>query len=631
MSTRTILGMIALLISAVVVAHPVDLSTFKLSEVQLLDSPFKQASERNAKYLLELDPDRLLHNTRKYAGLKPRGEVYGGWETQGIGGHTLGHYLTALSQQYVASGDRRYRERIDYIVTDMAEAQRAYGDGYIGALPQLEIDTLRGLRRGVVEPKDPFFFKNGAWVPWYTQHKVLAGLKDAWVLAGNPQAKEVTLKLADWVDSITAGLTPQQLDTMLSVEHGGMREVLMDLYSLTGEQRYLDTAKRFYHHAVLDSLVAGRDELPGKHANTQIPKLTGAARSYEVTGDSNDRAAVTQFWRHVVRQHSWVIGGNSDGEHFFSPKTAADHLSAATAETCNTYNMLKLTEHLFTWEPLVEYADYYERALYNHILASQEPIRGMFTYFMSLKPGHFRTYSTPFESFWCCVGSGMENHTKYGEAIYFRGKDDLYVNLFIPSIVTWNERGLTLEQRTDYPRGDTTHLLITQSSANPFTLRLRTPTWAVRPLSIELNGKALDNSVAPGGYAAISRIWKKGDRVSVKIPMAVRAEPLHGSDEEIVAFVYGPVVLAGDLGPAPRSDTVPYAKDQTENLKAPNFPVPILIADRQQALASIARVPGGELAFKTVRIGRPHDVTLRPFPELHYSRYNVYWTLKPPR
>ena len=378
----------AVLFASSAMAHPAaKLETFPLGDVQLLDSPFKAAMERNANYLLELDADRLLHNTRKYAGLEPKGELYGGWESRGIAGHTLGHYLTALSQQYAASGDRRFRERIDYIVAQMAEAQKAYGDGYVGALPQLEIDTLRGLKQGKVDSRDPFTFSSGAWVPWYTQHKVLAGLKDAWVLAGNSQAKDVTLKLAGWVDSVTSGLDAQQLQAMLSVEHGGMREVLIELFHLTGEKRYLDTANRFYHHAVLDPLVAGRDELPGRHANTQIPKITGAARSYEVTGNADDRTAALDFWKIVVRRHSWVIGGNSDGEHFFEPDTASAHLSAATAETCNTYNMLRLTEHLFTWEPGVEYADYYERALYNHILASQEPDRGMFTYFMSLKPG----------------------------------------------------------------------------------------------------------------------------------------------------------------------------------------------------------------------------------------------------
>ena len=485
------------------------------------------------------------------------------------------------------------------------------------------------LKQGKVEPRDPFFFKNGAWVPWYTQHKILTGLKDAWVLGGNVQAKDVTLKLAGWVDVVTANLSAEQLQTMLSVEHGGMREVLIEIHHLTGEKRYLDTAQRFYHHAVLDPLVAGRDELPGKHANTQIPKITGAARSFEVTGNADDRTAALDFWKFVVRQHSWVIGGNSDGEHFFKPDTASTHLSAATAETCNTYNMLRLTEHLFEWQPQVEYADYYERALYNHILASQEPDQGMFTYFMSLKPGHFKTYSTPHDSFWCCVGSGMENHTKYGEAIYFHGDDELFVNLFIPSALNWRERGFSLEQKTDYPRGNTTEIRITAAKREPLTLRVRAPAWAASPLVLKLNGKVLDVAAAPGTYASIARVWKIGDRLEVTVPMAVRAEPLRGSSN-LTAFVYGPVVLAGDLGPIERSATVPYAADQAANLKSEDPPVPVLAADAASAVTALRRVPGSELAFRTERIGRPDDVTLRPFSDLHYRRYNVYWTLESP-
>lgn len=604
------------------------LETFSYGDVRLLDSPFKDASERNARYLLNIEADRLLHNTRKYAGLAPKGELYGGWESQGIAGHTLGHYLTALSQQYAASGDDRFLERIDYIVAEMAECQRAYGDGYVGALPPLELATLRGLKEGKVQPRDPFFFEGGAWVPWYTQHKVLAGLKDAWVLGGNEQAKQVTLRLADWADSITADLTAEQLQTMLKVEHGGMSEVLIELYSLTGNQRYRDASRRFHHHAVLDPLRAGRDELPGKHANTQIPKITGAARSYEVTGEPGDRAVAEDFWKRVVRDHSWVIGGNSDGEHFFAPNTASAHLSAATAETCNTYNMLKLTEHLFTWQPQVEYADFYERALYNHILASQEPEQGMFTYFMSLKPGHYKTYSTPFDSFWCCVGSGMENHTKYGEAIYFHGRDELYVNLFIPSAVTWKEKNLVLEQRTQYPRSNQTRLTVRSAPSEPLTLRVRVPAWATAPLVIELNGKPLDVEARPGTYASISRAWKKGDRVTITLAMSVRTEALHGAPDKI-AFVYGPVVLAGDLGAVPRSDTFPYARDQAANLKAVDVAVPALIGDAATMAGSLRRAPGKELAFRTQGSGQP-DITLRPFSDLHYQRYNVYWTVVPP-
>lgn len=625
------LGGIVLAFAVVAGAGPATpaLSTFSLADVQLLDSKFKEASERNAKYLLSLDPDRLLHNTRKYAGLAPKGELYGGWEERGIAGHTLGHYLTALSLHYSATRDERFRERIGYLVAEMAECQRAYGDGYIGALPPKELATLRALREGKVAVKDPFTFADGAWVPWYTQHKVLAGLKDAWTLAGNEQAKEVTLELADWVDAVTANLSAQQLQTMLSVEHGGMREVLVDLYALTGNSRYLETARRFYHHAVLDPLREGRDELAGKHANTQIPKVTGAARSYEVTGDAGDRTVAVDFWKHVVREHSWVIGGNSDGEHFFVPNTAAAHLSAATAETCNTYNMLKLTEHLFSWQPAVEYADYYERALYNHILASQEPQQGMYTYFMSLKPGHYRTYSTPRDSFWCCVGSGMENHTKYGEAIYFHSDDDLYVNLFISSRVHWKERGLTVEQRTGYPQDGRVELNIVAAPREELTLHVRVPGWAADPVRLELNDGKVSTVGSPGTYAAISRTWKKGDRLVFEVPMRVRTEPLRGAPEQ-VAFLYGPLVLAGDLGPAPRSDTVPYARDQLVNLKAESVPVPTLQADLASITRAVEPVPGQVLAFRTRGIGRPADVTLRPFSELHYQRYNVYWTVAAP-
>ncbi|MGH8185476.1 MAG: glycoside hydrolase family 127 protein, partial [Steroidobacteraceae bacterium] len=514
-------------------APDVEIERFELADVHLYESPFTRARDRNAAYLLSLDADRLLHNTRKYAGLEPKGSLYGGWESQGIAGHTLGHYLTALSLQFAASGDRRFRERIDYIVTEMATAQRAYGDGYVGALPPRELETLRGLKEGKVAPKDGFFFQNGAWVPWYTQHKILAGLRDAWLLAGNLQAKEVALRLADWVDAVTAPLSDAQLQTMLQVEQGGMVEVLVDLHAATGEERYLNVARRFEHRAVLEPLRSERDELAGKHANTQIPKITGAARKYEVAGDPRDRVAAEQFWRRVVQEHSWVIGGNSDKESFFEPHTAAQHLTAATAETCNTYNMLKLTEHLFAWRPQVEYADYYERALYNHILASQEPGQGMFTYFMSLQPGHFRTYSTPHESFWCCVGSGMENHTKYGSAIYFHDDDDLYVNLFIPSVVAWREKKFVLEQTTDYPTVGATRFTIKSSRSAAVTLQVRAPAWAAGALTVKINGKPISVDGSPGRYVPIERKWQRGDTVDVEIPMAVRTEALRGTTDEV--------------------------------------------------------------------------------------------------
>ena len=605
--------------AAAVAARP-----FPLGYVQLLDSPFKQAMERNAAYLLSLEPDRLLHNFREYAGLKPKGEKYGGWESLGLAGHTLGHYLTALAQQYAATGDTRFKARIDYIVSELALCQAAYGDGYVGGLPPLEFQTIHDFKKGVVELQGPHNFKGGAWVPWYTEHKVLNGLKDAWVLAGNTQARDVALRLADWTGAVTAGLSQEQLQTMLAVEHGGMMDTLVELYALTGDTRYLETSRRFYHKAVFDPLLAQRDELPGLHANTQIPKIIGEARTYEVTGNADGRAIASYFWELVTHHYSYVIGGDSEDEHFFPEAATSRHLGPDTAETCNTYNMLKLTEHVFGWEPRVEYADFYERALYNHILASQEPAEGMFTYFMSLQPGFFKTYSTPTDSFWCCVGTGMENHTKYGEAIYFHGKDDLYVNLFIPSRVSWREKGMVLEQKTDYPISGATALRVTSQPRGSVTLKVRCPGWSAGDLTFSLNGRRLQVEGTPGTYASISREWSEGDLLEVTVPMALRTESLP-DDHSKVAFLFGPVVLAADLGPAPKSPTLPYARDQHDNLKEKPVGVPTLVRGEAPVTSYVVRSKGPPLEFHTVGLGRPQEVSLVPFWEISYDRYNVYW------
>ena len=599
---------------------------FPLGDVQLLDSPFRTAMLRNADYLLTIEPDRLMHNTRKYAGLEPKGELYGGWELMGIAGHTLGHYLTAISQQYSATGDERFKKRIDYTISELALCQDRYGDGYIGALPPVELDTMRGFAKGVVELKGGFNFASGAWVPWYTEHKVLNGIKDAWILGGNQQARAVAIRLADWMDSITSGLSEEQLQRMLKVEQGGMMDVLAEMYELTGNPRYLAASRRFYHKAVMDPLLERTDRLAGLHANTQIPKVIGEARTYEAVGDANGRAIAEYFWGLVTHHYSYVIGGNSEAEHFMKDSKLSTHLGADTAETCNTYNMLKLTEHVFGWNPDAAYMDFYERALYNDILASQEPRLGMFTYFMSLEPGLFRTYSMPYDSFWCCVGTGMENHTKYGEAIYSRGEKALYVNLFIPSVLSWPETGLKLEQRTDYPRTGRTLLRVLEAPAAPMRILVRCPGWAASDVTFELNGKPLAAAGTPGGYASLSRAWAKGDRIAVTIPMAVRTEAFEDNPDK-VAFVYGPAVLAADLGPAPSLKTLPYARDQWDNLKQAPVPVPVLLKRGGPEGAYVVRTRDGALTFRTEGIGRPHDLLLRPFWEIGFSRYNVYWDL----
>ena len=603
--------MLSLLAAMVMVFSKV--SEFSLSEVQLLDSPFKKAMDLNGQVLLKLEPDRLLHNTRKYAGLQPKGEIYGGWEAVGIAGHTLGHYLTALSLHYKATGDKRFRDRVANIVKEMGECQVRYGDGYIGALPPVELKTLRDLKSGHVDLNGGFNFKSGAWVPWYTQHKVLAGLKDAWLVAGVEEAKFVTLKLADWVDEVTKYLSSVDIQKMLGVEHGGMLETLVDLSAATGDKKYLDVSRRFYHEAILDPLASNKDVLVGQHANTQIPKVIGAMRNFEVTGDKNGLATAKNFWNLVVNKYSFAIGGNSDREHFFPTAEAGKHLSPQTAESCNTYNMLRLTEHLIQNDPQAAYGDYYERALYNHILATQDPATGMYAYFMSLKPGHFRTFSTLDKSFWCCFGTGMENHTKYGEAIYFHGESDLFVNLYIPSRLNWVAKGLVLTMKTDYPRLERVSFVVEKAPKSAIGMNLRIPAWCTGA-KVLVNGKSAGVKAEPGTYAVVRREWKKGDRVELTLPMSVRTESLMG-DSSKVAFLYGPLVLAGDFGPA--QDQI--QADQVSNQFKPAAEVPVLIAEKAGDLVKkLKRAPG---LVWTMTNGS----VLRPYLDLAHEKTAVYW------
>lgn len=626
---KALLPLLAAVMTFQVRAEPahVPAAPFGFSAVRLGDGPFKRAMQLNAAYLLSLDPDRLLHNARQYAGLAPKAPRYGGWESTGVGGHILGHFLTAASQQYAATGDVRFKQRIDYIVSELALCQQAYGDGYVGALPPVELATLRGFGKGVVSMKDPETFTGGAWAPWYTEHKVLNGLKDAWLLTGSTQARDVALRLADWFDAMTVHLSPQQLQTMLEVEQGGVVDVLAELSALTGNPRYLETARRFRHRAILDPLLEGRDALAGRHANTQIPKIIGEARLYEVSGDAASRRIAETFWNLVTQHHSYVIGGNSYDEHFFSEAETPGHIGSCSAESCNTYNMLKLTEHLLGWAPTVAAADFYERALYNDILASQEPHKGMFAYFMSLEPGLFRTFSTPYDAFWCCVGTGIENHTRYGRAVYFHGIDDLYVNLFIPSELTWEDKGLVLRQETAYPADGVVRLTIVSPPRTALTLRIRCPGWASAPVTFELNGTALGVAGVPGTYAEVRRAWRKDDVLTLRVPMAVRAEAMPGAPEE-VAFVYGPAVLAGDLGPAPRSSTAPYSGNQRANLDAPAVAVPELTQGAGPIEACVTRSPRDAFAFEFSGPAQPVSISLRPFWELAYERYTVYWKVR---
>ncbi|MDQ2799969.1 MAG: glycoside hydrolase family 127 protein, partial [Armatimonadota bacterium] len=528
------------------------------------------------------------------------------------------HYLSALSLAYQATGEAQIKTRINYIVGELAQCQEKNGNGYVSAIPggkAMFADVAAGKGDGV----------HRGWVPWYTMHKLFAGLRDAYVDTGNAQAKDVLVKLSDWAVATTANLSDDQWQIMLDQEHGGMNEVLADVYALTGDPKYLALSRKFYQKAVLDPLTQREDKLAGLHGNTQVPKLIGLARLYELTGDPKDRTAASFFWDRVVQTRTYAIGGNTDGEHFDAPGALSHHLSPVTAETCNTYNMLKLTRHLFQWTPTAQYADFYERALYNHILASQDPKRGMMTYYVSLKPGHFKTYSSPTDSFWCCVGTGMENHVKYGDSIYFHDADSLYVNLFIPSVLSWRAKGLTVRQETRFPESDTTHLTLSCAQPVKAALRVRYPSWA-HGMTVAVNGHPQAVANKPGSYVSLARTWKTGDRIDIKLPMNLHTEPMP-DDPTKVAVLFGPLVLAGQLGSDGLAPPIPYTTgDQGAYFRVPDPPVPVLVTSADKPLtAAIHPVAGQTLTFRTAGLGKPNDVTLKPFYSTYFGRYTVYW------
>lgn len=583
---------------------------FPLPDVRLLDGPFKTGQDKAAEYLLNLEPDRFLANFRKEAGLEPKAKHYGGWESQGVSGHTGGHYLSACALAYAATGNRLFLERVNYFVRELAECQQANGNGYVAAIPngkKIYADVAAGNIRSAG------FDLNGCWVPNYTMHKLFAGLRDAYRLCGNSQALEVARKLADWFEKTHANLTDEQMQKIMVAEHGGINETFADLYADTGDERYLRLSRRFHHRAILDPLARGEDILPGKHANTQIPKLVGLATRYELAGDASDRAAAAFFWDRVVHHHSYVTGGHCDHEYFGAPDKLNDRLSPATTETCNVYNMLKLTRHVFGWDASPDAADFYERALLNHIRATQHP-DGRVIYNLSLKPGHHKEYQSQYNGFTCCVGTGMENHVRYGEAIYFHNDDNLWVNLYIASELSWKSHGVTIRQETAWPASDTATFTITGSQPQPWTLNLRHPYWAKQGLQVRVNGEVVRTDSSPSSFFALRRAWKTGDKVIVNFPMGLRTEPMPDNPKRIAVF-YGPTLLAADLGPV----------NDPEAAK-PSY-VPVLLTDEQPVTDWVNPVSLASLEFKTAGVGKPRDVKLVPFHSLHDRRYTVYLDL----
>jgi hypothetical protein len=595
--------------TAAAAAHP-PIEPAPLSGVRLLPSVYLSAVTANRAYLKRLDCDRLLHNFREQAGLSPKGDVYSGWESDTIGGHTLGHYLSAVSLMYAQTGDAECRRRADYIVEELALCQSQAADGFVAGFTRRRGDVIEPgklvfeeILRGDIRTRS--FDLNGCWVPLYSWHKLLAGLLDANRHCGNWQAVAVAEKLGGYIGGVFDALDEAQIQHMLECEHGGLNESFAELHGRTGNPRWLKLSQVIYHRKILDPLTRREDCLANIHANTQIPKVIGLARLHNFTGDPLHVTAARFFWETVTRDYSYVIGGNADREYFQSPHSISRHITEQTCESCNSYNMLKLTRYLYQDSPNASYFDYYERTHLNHILAQHHPQTGMFAYMVPLMSGSHREFSTPFGDFWCCVGTGMESHAKHGDSIFWTQGNDVIVNLYIPAVLNLVHPKMALRLETQYPFADEIVLTVTENALRrASTISLRIPAWCDDP-HVRVNGAATALRAADG-YARLHRVWRNGDSIRLALPRKLRIEPTP-DDPATVALMLGPLVMAADLGPA------------SDHWKGP---APALVG--AELLSTI--VPSAEAAVFQIRgVARPADVTLRPFAFQYDNNTAVYF------
>ena len=600
---------------------------FPLGDVKLLDGPLQRARDLNIQTLLQYDCDRLLAPYRIQAGLEPRKKAYPNWD--GLDGHVGGHYLAAMAMN-AATGNEECRRRMEYMLAELQECADAnvknhpdWGKGYVGGMPDSENIWSRF-------KKGDFSVYSRAWAPFYNLHKMYAGLRDAWLYCGNEQAKDLFLGFCDWAIDLTAGLTDAQMEQMMGNEHGGMNEVLADAYAITLDQKYLTVARRFSHRMLLDPMSQRVDRLDNLHANTQVPKAVGFARIAELGGDETFNDAAEFFWDVVTGERSLAFGGNSRREHFPSKEACTDFINDIDGpESCNTFNMLRLTEHLHRRNPDARYADYYELALFNHILSTQHPGHGGYVYFTPARPRHYRNYSAPNEAMWCCVGTGMENHGKYGQFIYTHKGNALFVNLFVSSELNWRENGVTLRQETGFPYGETSRITVVAGKGT-FPVLVRYPDW-VKPgaFQVQVNGKPVEIVTGPGSYVTIDRKWKRGDVIDVTFPMHNSVKYLPNVPQ-YVALMHGPILLGMKTG---TEDLAHLIADDSRfgqyasGAKLPLDGAPILIDDHIDRIADhLEPVAGKPLHYTLdVKMENPIRNEIQPFFEIHDARYMMYW------
>jgi len=584
--------------------------------VDLLNGVFQTSQEVGERYLLSLDIDRFLAPCFEAHGLPVKKERYAGWEARTISGHSLGHYLSALAVTYQATGNITLKETLDYAVTELARIQETTGSGYIGGLSEeafriaFRAEHIGGFNIGEY------------WVPWYSVHKIYRGLIDAYKLTGNGQALDVVTRFADWAVEGLLPMTEEQMQTMLQSEHGGMNEVFAHLYGITGKALYLEIANKFTHQLILRPLEHKQDDLQGRHANTQIPKVIGAAEIYNQDHSRESyRTAAEFFWDTTIHHRSYVFGATSISEHYEAK--GMESLGIKTGESCCTHNMMHLTKQLFAWNPDSAYMDYYENAIYNHILGTQDPDTGNKTYFASTLQGHYKIYGTHDTAWWCCTGSGMENPGKYAEAIYFEDEQGLYVNLYIASQLDWTSQGISLKLDTDFPYSEKVTLTITDGSASA-NLRLRVPSWLQEPMTATVNGDTEHPYTRmESGYLSIDRTWTAGDVITITLPMSLR-QYTSRDDAHKVAFLYGPIVLAGALG----SEGLPEDTIVDETALNPKTaPVPVIWTEQEDVRKWIKVVDADTLTFELSKdvTSTGEAVKLIPFYDVHHEFYTVYW------
>ena len=599
-----------------------------LTAVRLTGGPLKKAQELDATYLLSLDPDRMLSFYRKRAGLPQKAEGLTGWDADGrqLTGHIAGHHLSAVSLMYSATGDARFKQRADYIVAGIKECQDANGDGFAGALPGVK-EAFAEVSKGNIRAAN--FDLNGLWSPWYTLHKTFAGLRDAYRHTGNQTALDIAVKFGGWAEKYLAPMDDATIQRMLACEFGGMNEMMADLFADTGDKRWLDLSYKFEHKAVLDPLKRGEDPLSSLHGNTQVPKLIGSASRYAYAGNKDDLTAATVFWDRVVNHHTFATGGHGKDEYFREPDHLGNITEGRTAETCNVYNMLKLTRKLFALQPDVRYAEFHERALFNHILGSMDSDDGATCYMVPVGSGVRREYANMQRSFTCCVGTGMESHALHGLGLYYESGNKLYVNIYAPSTAQWESAGVKLAMDTSFPVGDTATMTLDVVAPRSFTLAFRRPSWAGDGFEVRVNDRTVAQKLV-AGYVEITRTWKSGDEITLALPKTLRLDRLKDNPTKAVVM-WGPLVLGGDLGAAPRR-----ADDGDGDGTTASAPEPVaLVTDRpvRDWVKPVSGKPGVFMATgvaRTISNQTPVDVEFSPFYSMHRRTYAAYWDLLTP-